>query len=230
MAVPGSPETFFLSDDRIKQVSLEYTPPAAEQWTAGTDTAAAEPATDPTVANAGLTELQDTSLTSATEAPTNGTAPPERPPSQAVVGNAANPLAQASWENQAPATLSASTTAEGWVEVKNPEQDVGQPDSSAEAVPSFSQESGSWAQDIPAPTPATNGSGEDFEPVVHHHHQRQGSGRGRGFRSRGRGGDGFRGRGAYRGRGGRPSGEYRGARGRGGYGNGSGQSTPPAQQ
>ncbi|PGH33000.1 hypothetical protein GX50_04215 [[Emmonsia] crescens] len=234
---------------RVKQASLDYIPPATEGWTE--DTQATESAsaaetnavTDPTMANAGMTELQDPSL-AAQQGPTtngfstSGTSHPEEissAPSQSAVGNeAANPIAQLKWDNQG-SNMSASTTAEGWVEVEK--ADVEGTTTATQGVPPTLPTSDSWAEDIPAQNPVTSGatpeSSDGFKPVVSHH-ARQNSGRGRGFRGRGgprgegfRGRGGFRGdRGEYRGRGRGRGGEYRG-RGRGGYNNAQGPPQPP---
>ncbi|KAK2745608.1 hypothetical protein FQN55_006098 [Onygenales sp. PD_40] len=225
---------------RVKQASLDYIPPAAEAgWTEETQAveaaaAADSAATDPTVANAGLTELQDTSLLTQQAATTNGypvsetTQPQElsAAPSQSAVSNdTANPMAQSSWDSQASNPMAASTTAEGWVEVQKTEVET-----QAQGVPPTLPTSDSWAEDIPVLTPATEGAPEPndgFKPVVNH--TRQNSGRGRGFRGRGPRGEGFRGRGGFRG----DRGEYRGrGRGRGGEyrGRGRGGFAPQAPQ
>ncbi|KAL1955636.1 hypothetical protein VTO42DRAFT_8369 [Malbranchea cinnamomea] len=209
---------------RVKQASMDYNPEAPEgTYTekAQTETQAAEAgpaadsqATDPTIANAGMTKLQDPSITQA--AAVNGDvsfAEPrhdEQPPAQSVVNdNAANPTAQEHLESQTPA----AATTEERVESQAPA-------SSAETPQATSTE-----------TNGVSAPADGFEPVVHH--SRQSSGRGRGFRGRGRG-DGFRGRGGhyrgdFRGRG-RGRGDFRGGRGRGGHSaQGSGPNTPPAQ-
>ncbi|PGH13765.1 hypothetical protein AJ79_03464 [Helicocarpus griseus UAMH5409] len=233
---------------RVKQASIEYNPPIVEGWTEETQTTEAapavetNPASDPTLANAGLTELQDASLAAQQAPTTNGYPASAEPqpeevsaaPSQSAVNNdAANPAAQSNWDAQG-SNMSASTTAEGWVEVQkneveNPTQGV---------PPPTLQTSASWAEDIPVLTNITNASGgapeqgDGFKPVVSHH-TRQNSGRGRGFRGRGPRGDGFRGRGGfrgdrgeYRGRGRGRGGEYRG-RGRGGF---NAQQAPPSAE
>ncbi|OJD20039.1 hypothetical protein AJ78_00055 [Emergomyces pasteurianus Ep9510] len=234
---------------RVKQASLDYIPPPTEGWTDETQatesTSAAETntATDPTMANAGMTELQDSSL-AAQQAPTtngfstSGTPHPEEvpsAPSQSAVSNeAANPIAQLKWDNQG-SNMSASTTAEGWVEVEKADVEG---TATQQGVPPTLPISGSWAEDIPAPNAVTGGAtpepNDGFKPVVGHH-ARQNSGRGRGFRGRSgprsegfRGRGGFRGdRGEYRGRGRGRGGEYRG-RGRGGYNNAQGPPPPHA--
>ncbi|PGH15485.1 hypothetical protein AJ80_05502 [Polytolypa hystricis UAMH7299] len=229
---------------RVKQASLDYIPPATEGWTDETEqakpTPAAEsvPVSDPTLTNAGLTELQEPSMV-AQAAATNGyrsSPPPQKeehvaPPSQTAVNDtAANESGQSAWDNQASASFSTSATAEDWVEVeKVPEPEPALEAAAAPAAPTPQQHDGSWAEEAPAKaaeTPVAQSDG--FEQVVHH--ARQNSGRGRGFRSRGGPrGDGFRGRGGFRGdyRGrGRGRGDYRGGRGRGGYAPQGGQAPP----
>ncbi|KAL2385479.1 hypothetical protein BDBG_06073 [Blastomyces gilchristii SLH14081] len=236
---------------RVKQVSLEYTPPATEGWTEGaqaTESASAaetNAVTDPTMANAGMTELHDPSLATQQTTTTNGfsssgTPHPEEtssPPSQSAVNNeAANPIAQLKWDNQG-SNMSASTTAEGWVEVEKADVEATSTTTTTQGAPPTLPTSGSWAEDIPVQNStggATPEPNDGFKPVVSHH-TRQNSGRGRGFRGRGgprgegfRGRGGFRGdRGEYRGRGRGRGGEYRG-RGRGGYNNAQGP-PPPSQ-
>lgn len=189
-----------LSDDQAAPAPVEE--PAADSGAVS----------DPTIANAGLTELQDATVSAAADASAFGSAgqtaqatEPALAPTQTAAGDGANSLA-ASWEPQA--------SVDEWVEVsRNPsETETGSPSTTAAA-----QASTSWAEDVPtaaAPVAGTDG----FEQVVHH--QRQNSVRGRGGgRGRGRG-DGFRGRGGrgeFRGRG-RGRGEFKGGRGRGGLG------------
>ncbi|PGG98126.1 hypothetical protein GX51_06975 [Blastomyces parvus] len=235
---------------RVKQASLEYIPPATEAWTEETQATESASAaetnavTDPTIANAGMTELHDPSLATQQTPTTNGfsssgTPHPEEmssAPSQSAVNNeAANPIAQLKWDNQG-SNMSASTTAEGWVEVEKADVE-GTQIATTQGAPPTLPISSRWADDIPVQNTtggATPEPNDGFKPVVGHH-ARQNSGRGRGFRGRGgprgegfRGRGGFRGdRGEYRGRGRGRGGEYRG-RGRGGYNNAQGP-PPPSQ-
>lgn len=205
----------FLIDAKVKALSEEQAAPAPEATVEETPAADSRAVTDPTIANAGLTELQDTSVSAAVE--TDQAAQATEPvvaPTQTSAGDGANLLAESNWEPQASGTL----TADEWVEVAHPAEGEAESPSTATAA----QGSTSWAEDVP--TGATPAEGDGFEQVVHH--QRQGSVRGRGGRGRGRG-DGFRGRGGRgefrgRGRGGRGGerggerGEFKGGRGRGG--------------
>ncbi|KAK2735293.1 hypothetical protein FQN57_001188 [Myotisia sp. PD_48] len=204
---------------KVKQASTEYVQPSTEPaWTEETKTelsaAINEPlqATDPTIANAGLTELQEPSVAQATTG-TNGFSVHD----QSFSGETAPIQAQSIWEeSQATNPMSASTIADEWVKVQAPETSV-------QAPPAL-ESSDSWTDTAPAPTAATNGSQQPQDGFAHViRHTRQGSGRGRGG-LRGRGGprgDGHRGRGGFnrgdsRGRGRGRGGEYRG-RGRGGF-------------
>lgn len=216
----------------VKEASLEYTPPPdnwAEESAESAD--AGEPLvnTDPTIANASLTELQEPPV-NVQATPVNGVSATEthqpddgaQPPSQSVVNpGAANAVAESDWDGQ-----TSSATAEGWVEVeRNPTE------TNTSNTPAPAQNPNSWAEDVPTSAPATlnEGTSDGFEQVTHH--ARQNSGRGRGprggrpFRGDFRGRSGFytgssRGRGRGRGngefRGG--NGEFRGGRGRGGFG------------
>lgn len=219
----------------MKQISEEQAPPAPEAtYTEDTPAENATPASDPTLVNAGLTELQDTSVieqtaTSNDFAPSGTAVQPDEPliaPSQTSIGDAANALAESTWDPQASGSLAASASADGWVEVpRNPAET----ETGVQATPASVQPSSSWAEDIPTEAPAvpsTEGN-DGFEPVVHHH-QRQNSVRGRG-RGRGRG-EGYRGRGGrgeFRGRGRGRGGEFKGGRGRGGFGNQQGNRAEP---
>ncbi|ODH13902.1 hypothetical protein ACO22_06805 [Paracoccidioides brasiliensis] len=226
---------------RVKQASLDYVPPAVDAWTEeaqateSASSAEANVSSDPTLVNAGLTELHNPSLSAPQRPTTNGFPASGNPqhqeissvPMQSIVGNdSANAVTQMRWDNQG-SNLSASTAADGWIEVKKADVEG---TTTQNALPPTS---GSWAEDIPAVASIDGTSPEPndgFKPVVSHN-TRQNSGRGRGFRGRGPRGEGFRGRGGfrgdrgeYRGRGRGRGGEYRG-RGRGGYGN-NGQIQP----
>ncbi|EEA23144.1 hypothetical protein TMatcc_002004 [Talaromyces marneffei ATCC 18224] len=188
---------------KVKRLSKEQPAPAAEATVDETHAADSGAVTDQTIANAGLTELQDTSVSAAveTDQATQATEPVVAP---------SQTSAESTWEPQASGTL----TTDEWVEVTHPTESEAESPSTAAAA----QSSTSWAEDVP--TGAAPAAGDGFEQVVHH--QRQGSVRGRGGRGRGRG-DGFRGRGGRgefrdRGRGGRGGerGELKGGRGRGG--------------
>lgn len=169
-----------------------------------------------------MTELQDSGLAvQESQVNGNGTAADvtshtehySATPSQISLGDVANQTAENSWDPQGSMSLSASATADGWVEVPHDPQET---ETGNGATPASVHAANSWAEDIPIAEPASINEGNDgFEQVVHH--QRQNSTRGgRGGRGRGRG-DNFRGRGGrgdFRGRA-RGRGEFRGGRGRG---------------
>ncbi|PYI04243.1 hypothetical protein BO78DRAFT_174867 [Aspergillus sclerotiicarbonarius CBS 121057] len=215
--------TLEVTYERVKQVSAELAP-------SDDATPEAAPASDPSVANAAYTELQDPSYnTDATVAneSTPATEPePEQvtPPAQTLVGDGANAVAEASWDANASGVSSANT--EGWVEVP---RDPAETETGLEATPAAVE---AEAKSAPAPGEQTAENvtvpkPDGFEPVVHHQRQPSGRGRGRGGHGRGRG-DGFRGRGRgeFRGHG---RGRGRGGRGRGGAnGNGNGNGAPSA--
>ncbi|KAI9846191.1 MAG: hypothetical protein M1837_004305 [Sclerophora amabilis] len=186
--------------------------------------------TDPTIANAGLTELDSTAPPAA-----NGTAATEESPfvvqtSTTDLG-AANEAAENHWE----ATMSASAEGpEGWVEVP---RDPAETETGTIATPAGVNGTQSWADDQPsgppppiAPSATTNNVSSDGFHEVHHSRggrgrtfqgERRGSYRGRGGPRGGEGG-GYRGRGGYRGDRGGGEGGYRG-RGRGGFRGGRGR-------
>ncbi|OCK80174.1 hypothetical protein K432DRAFT_416868 [Lepidopterella palustris CBS 459.81] len=197
---------------QIKQAALDEAPFAAEE--AWVDDVAQSQAvapeieettaiqTDPTIANAGLTEL-DTSAALINDAETIDT--PIAPAASSIDAGAANAAADEQWDKQPSA--SDDPLAESFEIVP---RDPTETESPAVAAPNNSTQS--WADDTPepavqAPIPATLTNGNDGFHEVHH---------GRGGRGRG----GFQeGRGGYRGRGG-PRGDGRGrGRGRGGDNN-----------
>lgn len=171
----------------MKQVAEEQSPPVAETtWTEG---AQAEAVSDPTIANAGLTELQDTTISAtvdgssfATSAPAQSEEPVAAAPSQGLVNDAANEVAESSWEPQT----------SSW----------------AEDVPTG-----------PEPTPGNDGFEQVVHHQRQNSVRGGGrgrGGRGRGDGSRGRGGRGeFKGRGRGRGefKGGRGRGGINGQQG-----------------
>lgn len=187
----------------MKQAALEEAPFAAEEaWvdevaqhqTAPLET---EAVSDPTIANAGLTEID------AGEKPvTEAAAEPSDVPAASNVGtDTANAAAQAQWEKQQSATDDPLT--ESFEMVPRDLAETETPHAAA-AAPTSTQ---SWADEAheQSSAPAGPAAANDGFSEVHH---------GRGGRGRGGhpGGD----RGGYRGRGrGGPRGEFRGGRGRG---------------
>lgn len=189
---------------KIKAASGAYAPPPVVEAEPEGETEAVQEnqahveypvQSDPTLANAGLTELIDGPLTSGhTE---EATAPTGIPQTHVRGGNAA---AEASWENgNVDQDLSAS---QEWVKVTP--RDVTETDTGADATITAPAQTQSWADEKPDTTPpgtAANSStrpqnGDGFVPV-RSRGSRDGQPRGRGGRGEFRG----RGRGEYRGRG-----------------------------
>lgn len=209
-------ETLDITYGKVKQTSEEHAPTTEEVTTD------AAPASDLTLSNAGYTELQESSY--GTEAPatneptSNAASQPEQiaPPAQTLVGDAANPTAEANWNPNAGDSFAPSANTDGWVEVP---RDLTETDTGFEGTPAAAdtgdtvaaEASGNGAENVTVLKPQ---GGDGFEAVVHHQRQNSFRGRGRG----GRGRDGFRGRGR---------GEFRGrGRGRGGRGRGGSNGTP----
>ena len=223
----GEPLDFTFA--QIKQSSIDDAPPLeetieeepsddAEATAIEADNGeASATVTDPTVAHAGLTELEDTD-----SAPTalNGVPEAEHmtgPEQSSVTAEAANAVAENNWDAQASVLTNESGAGEGWVEVP---RDPGETDTGLTATPAAMHGGNSWAEEVTEVTETEEkaaAENDGFEQVVHHGNRDRGRGRGRSseFRARGRG-DGFRG---GRGRGDRgdrgDGGERRGGRGRG---------------
>lgn len=162
--------------------------------------------TDATVANAAFTELDDaTAIQTSTQDASEPEALPV-PEQASTDGEAANAVAESSWDPQASVVTDTSATNDGWVQVP---RDPAETDNGVAATPAAMHGSSSWAEEVGAataedkPTPENDG----FEQVRRERGRGRGGRGGRGeFRGRGRGGrgDGHRGRGggAPRGRGG----------------------------
>ncbi|KAF2002447.1 hypothetical protein P154DRAFT_561935 [Amniculicola lignicola CBS 123094] len=207
---------------QIKQAALDEAPFAAEEaWV--DDVAQAQPtapetddthlaiSTDPTIANASLTEISagDTTIHGAEEAVETTSAPA----ATSIGAGASNAAADDQWDKQG--TGSDDPLAESFEMVPRDPAEVDSP-----PVPAPVASTQSWADDAeqhaPASAPAPpNGGNDGFHEVQHN---RGGRGRGAPFRGPPRGGRGD-GRGDGRGRG-RGRGDYRGGRGgpRGGGG------------
>lgn len=199
-------ETLGYTFAQVKQSALQkgqdsLPPTVLEVDAVSTALSAVDIQTDVTIANAGLTELEDTI---AIQTATNDLSEPEAAlvPEQASTGDeAANAVAEAAWDPQASIVTDTSAMNEEWVKVP---RDPAETDTGIAATPAAMHGASSWAEEVGAAAaaeekPASENDG--FEQV------RRERGRGRG----GRGGRGdFRGRG----RGGRGDG-YRGGRGGG---------------
>lgn len=185
----------------MKQACNKYAPEETETVEAPTENAAVS---DPTMTNAGLTELQDTSV-SAAVAPsdTNAQAISNAPPPQTLISDAGNQVAENTYY---PNGLASSATTDGWIEVP---RDPAETDTGLQATLANTDTHNATTDDTSAGKVQPNGRG------------RGRGGRGRGDASRGRG-RGERGR-DNRGRGGR-------GRGRRGGANGSPSVTPGPQE
>lgn len=193
-------------DAQIKKAALEEAPFATEEaWVEDVAKAQSVPSesetataveTDPTVAHAGLTEINDVQ-------PTNGHMEQDSssaPPASSIDTGAANTAAEEQWDKP---TSADDTMGESFEMVP---RDPTETESPAAAAPISSVQS--WADDTPeapAAAAATPSNGNDGFSEVQHNR----GGRGRGsFQGEGRGG--YRGRGGQRG-----DGRGRGGRGRG---------------
>lgn len=222
MDVQGEPLDFTFA--QVKESSMQSAqdlvsqpPPAADHEA----TAPVDVAVDKTIANAGLTELDDT-----TAIQTNATAPQEAdaavvsaPEQISTDDQAANAVAEG-WDPQASIVTDASITNEEWVQVP---RDPAETDNGVTATPAALQTSSSWAEEVgAAATPGEDkpvAENDGFEQVRRERGGRGGRGGARGgrgeFRGRGRGGrEGYRGGGP--GRGNRDGQGGKGGRGGGG--------------
>jgi len=159
--------------------------------------------TDPTVANAGLTEVEDGSATALTNGHAQEEPSPVSPPGNTDVNDsAANEAGESQWD-----IGNETSTSQEWVDVKIPrdpsETETGL--NATPAAPAAPANTQSWADDHPEGAPAD--ANEGFHQVQRN---RGGRGGGRGFH-RGRGG-GHRGDGRGRGRGGQRGAGPRGPR------------------
>lgn len=158
--------------------------------------------TDATVAHAALTELDDT--TTLQQAITPAEAESAAPPQQSSTGDeAANAVAEASWDPQASVVTESSANNDEWVQVP---RDPAETETGITATPAANHGTSSWAEEVGAAAASEEkaaAENDGFEQV------KRDRGRGRG----GRGGRGeFRG-GRGRGGGGRGGDGYRGGRG-----------------
>jgi hypothetical protein len=230
---------------QVKQISVNDAPSAVveEPTTASSvaDTAVADVSTDPTIENAGMTELEDTMTYQKTDEPAEADSM-VAPEQSSIAPDAANAVAERNWDPQASMT-SDSPSGEGWVEVPRDPADT---DTGLTATPAAMHNSTSWAEEVNADAAAeekTPVENDGFEQVIHHQNRGRGRGQRGEFRGRGRGGDqrgrgrgdrdrgdgDRRGGGRGRGRGGEGGfrGANRGGRGRDGSGSGSGSGSAP---
>ena len=211
----GSPVDFTFA--QLKEASLaeaqDSAPAAADPIEAPVEAAA--PESDPTIANAGMTELEDTTTIPIR---TNGTTGEEEkgtsaPEQVGTTGEAANAVAEATWNPEASMTTDASGAGDEWVQIPRDlsETDTGNIGTPAAAAPGEN----SWAEEVSTSVEEQKKENDGFEAVRGRH----GDGR-----ARGRGGRGAGGRGDFRGRG--RGGSGRGGEGRGRGGPGRGRSGP----
>ncbi|KAK4696601.1 hypothetical protein P7C71_g1352, partial [Lecanoromycetidae sp. Uapishka_2] len=226
--VDGTPSDFTYK--QVRDLAFEYAPYAAEEaWAEevaqaepgppnAEDSSSIPPGTDPTVAHAGLTEI-DNPQEPATNGVSSHVDTPNVPDASNIDAGAANAAAGTNWDAKQ------SVTGEDWVEVA---RDPTETETGNTATPAaMTNNTQSWADQVdqmppPAYTQVPTEGGDGFHEVQHHRggRGRGGQGEHRGGRG-GRGGfrgseGGGRGRGGHRGdRGGAADGERRG-RGRGG--------------
>ncbi|KAL5118805.1 hypothetical protein ACEQ8H_003308 [Pleosporales sp. CAS-2024a] len=200
---------------QVKQAALEEAPFAAEEaWV--DKVAQSQPAppetevvSDPTITNAGLTEIDQGMATVDGGADAHAS---NAPAASSIEPEAANAAAEAQWDKQA--TGGDDPLSESFEMIP---RDPAETENAHATAPVTSTQS--WADDAPEPhvtTGAAAAGGDGFHEVHHNRGGRgrgghQGEGRG-GFRGRGRGGP----RGDFRGRG-RGRGEFRGRGDRGGF-------------
>ncbi len=167
-----------------------------------------EISSDPTITNAAMTELEDTTTIPIRP---NGFATSELesvsvsvPEQTSTTAEAANATAEAGWNPELSITTDASGTGEEWVQVP---RDPAETETGIAATPAAQPNANSWAEEVASSAEEPKKENDGFEPVRGRHGDARGRGRGgrggrapRGdFRGRGRG-DG-RGRGGpYRGR------------------------------
>lgn len=192
------------SDGDVKQASNKYAPEETEAAEATTESA---PVSDPTMTNAGLTELQDTSVSAAVAASdADAQLDSNGPPSQTLVSDAGNKVAESTLD---PNGTASSATTDGWVEVP---RDLAETDTGLQATIANTDTHNATTEDASAGKGQPNGRGRG----------RGGPRRGGGDASRAGRGRGERGR-ENRGRGGR-------GRGRRGGANGSPAAIPAPQE
>ncbi|KAK3344344.1 hypothetical protein B0T25DRAFT_556779 [Lasiosphaeria hispida] len=159
-------------------------------------------AVDPTVANAGLTEIDEGSATALTNGHTAESSAIDSAPSNAdVTDSAANAAGESQWDTGNDMTMS-----QEWVDVKVPAEsgEAEHAEPQPTATPVAPAANPSWADDHPEATEApvaTADPNDGFHQVQRNRGSREGGPRGRGDRGGHRGRGGYRGEGRGRGRG-----------------------------
>ncbi|EXJ61075.1 hypothetical protein A1O7_05228 [Cladophialophora yegresii CBS 114405] len=212
--VHGEPLDFTFA--QVKKSSAQSSAPEVEDKIAvpDEDIPAPEAVTDSTVANAGLTELDDAVAVQAelngAEAVPDADIASAAPEQTSIDAGAANAIAE-EWDPQASAITDTSATNDEWVQVP---RDPAETDTGVTATPAAAvQATNSWAEEVGAA--ATN---VEDKPAA----ENDGFSEVRRERGRGRGGRGGRGEFRGRGRGGRDGHRGGGRGGRDGQGGGKG--------
>ena len=193
---------------QLKEASMAEAHDSAQAASETNEVPVEETPSDPTIANAGMTELEDTTVIPIR---TNGVAEEAEvmnaPEQVSTTAEAANAVAEASWNPEASVTTDGGA-GEEWVQVP---RDAAETETGFAATPAAEN---SWAEEVATSAEEQKKENDGFEAVRGRH----GEGRGRGRGGRGRGGE-FRGRGrGDRGRGGAEGRGRGGERGRGGRG------------
>ncbi|KAH8656942.1 hypothetical protein BGZ60DRAFT_383917 [Tricladium varicosporioides] len=198
----------------IKQLVLAQAVPLTPTEATGLaeETPAAETAeypvqSDPTIANAGLTELDDPSTTVMTNGHHEAQEVKGIPQNSGIGEGAANAAAEAKWDTQ-----NDLSTSQEWVEVP---RDTTETDTGITAAPTAPPNTQSWADDAPdSPVETTSTPPVNKDDGFHEVQRSRGGNRDRGQFRGGRGPRGdYRGRGNFRGDGrGRGRGGARGPR------------------
>lgn len=196
-----------LPDSEVKQLAIAHASASLE------GAAQAEPEvevetketpveTDPTVANASLTEIQEGSDVALANGHGEEHAATATIPATDVADNAANAAGESQWDAGNDMTMS-----QEWVDVKAP-REPSETETGIEGTPAAPANTQSWADDHPEPAdaPASSEANDGFHQV-----QRNRGNREAGYRGRGGDRGGYRGRGGFRGDGrGRGRGGQRG--------------------
>ncbi|KAM7193367.1 hypothetical protein V8F20_008417 [Naviculisporaceae sp. PSN 640] len=194
---------------KVKQLAIAYAYPDGVPQPAESDVETKEPVqTDPTVANASLTEIQEGSDVALANGHSEEPVATTSIPTTDVADNAANAAGESQWD-----TANDLTISQEWVDVKAPQEPTETepaaeaepaaepaPEATAEATPAAPANNQSWADDHPEPAEA--GTSTDANDGFHQVQRNRGGNRDGGYRGRGRGRGGFRVDGRGRGRGG----------------------------
>lgn len=138
-----SPFSNKFSDASLKESSFEYykvTRPATNEAEVET---AEQPsmASDPTLVNAGLTEMDEPTVAAMSNGHEEPTTPTQGVPQNSGFGEGANAAAEANWDN-----ANDLSTSQEWVEVP---RDATETDTGITATPAAPSNVQSWADDQP---------------------------------------------------------------------------------